>query len=86
MAEFEYYMYETKENIAKAIVEGLIVLISIDDSLIDYQNIYEPDFKEYASKECFPIELLTPSQFKIPKVICFSHIIGLSKDFERHKL
>ena len=40
--------------LARAIVEGIVFLISIDDSDIDYQNVYEPDFKEYASKECFP--------------------------------
>ena len=67
--DFEDYMHETKENIARAIAEGLKVLISVDDSQFNYENIYEPDFKDYASKECFPIELLNPSQLKIPKVI-----------------
>jgi len=52
--EFESYMTNCKQNLSRAIVEGLVFLISIDDSDVDYQNVYEPDFKEYASKECFP--------------------------------
>ena len=66
--EFENYMTCTKQMLARAIVEGIVFLISIDDSDIDYQNVYEPDFKEYASKECFPQELLNPAQFRNPKV------------------
>jgi len=68
MKEFDRYMTATKESLAQAVVEGECFLISIDDSPIPYESIYDPDLKEYTSKENFPNELFNLAEFKIPEV------------------
>lgn len=64
----EAYMAEVKNGLAKAIVEGTCFLISIDDSEVPYEHIYDPDFKEFHSKENFPAKIFSLKEFKVKEV------------------
>jgi hypothetical protein len=66
--EFEHYMNTVKDCLAGAVTQGKFFLVSVDDSSVPYESIYDPDLKEFTSKDHFPNELFNLAEFKISEV------------------
>lgn len=66
--QLEAYMDQVKNGLAKAIVEGTCFLISIDDSGVAYEEIYDPDFKQFHSSEKFPSQIFNLKDLKVEEV------------------
>jgi hypothetical protein len=66
--EFEHYMNTVKDCLAGAVTQGNFFLVSVDDSTVPYESIYDPDLKEFTSKDHFPNELFNLAEFKISEV------------------
>ena len=66
--DFDNYMNSMKDSLAGAVTQGKYFLVSIDDSTVPYESIYDPDLKEFTSKDHFPNELFNLAEFKISEI------------------
>ena len=66
--DFMGYMQQIKEGLADCLANGGIFVINVDDSDVDYSELYDPDLKEFYLRECFPSQILTRSDLKIREV------------------
>jgi len=65
---FDGYMAKTKIGLATAIANGGLFVINVDDSDVEYTELYDPDLKEFYVRQCFPAQILLRKELKIREV------------------
>jgi hypothetical protein len=66
--DFSKFMVGIKKSLSKVMAEGGVFIINIDDSDVIYENLYDPDLKEFYSNTSFPSQILNLTQLGIKEV------------------
>lgn len=59
---------ELKGNLARLLAKGGLLVINIDDSDVEYSELYDPDLREFYRADCFPSQILERENLKIYEV------------------
>lgn len=62
------YMQEVKKGLARSMALGGLFVINVDDSEVKYEDLYDPDFKEFYQIGVFPSQILNRAQLSIKEV------------------
>lgn len=76
---YQKYMQEVKQGLARCMALGGLFVINIDDSTVKYEDLYDPDLKEFYQIGVFPSQILNRSQLVIKEV--YSKVL-LGTEFE----
>ena len=66
--DYESYIGGIKHGLAECLAVGGLFIINIDDSDVHYEELYDPDLKEFYSRGSIPQQILNRPELKIREV------------------
>lgn len=59
---------EVKDSLARSMSKGDLFLVNFDDSDLIYEDVFDPDFREFYNESCLPQHLFYAKELSIPEV------------------
>jgi len=67
-SSFKQYMFQVKKNLAQTLVKGETFVVNIDDTTSAYDEIYDPDIREFYNADTLPSQLFKLSELNKAEV------------------